>query len=179
MTRKSSYQKWFPRGLLLAAGVVVCIGGIAAPAYAVPGQTDAGTTQANVEISSAITLTGLTPAFTLTGVPGDTPTAPVTMTVTTNNFAGYVVTVAPQTATLAGAVPGNTTTIAIADLEVLGSDVDAIYQPLAFGTPTVVGTKAAPSAADGDVLGNTYQMEIPFIQPDTYSATLDYVATTL
>jgi hypothetical protein len=165
-----------------AAVAVAGIGLLAAPAGAVPGQTATGSTTGNVEVGSAITLTDLTPAFTITGTPGDTAAAaaPVTMTVTTNNFEGYAVTVEPQTANLTGAVPGNTDVIPVGSLEVSGpSQGDGNFAGLTFGTPTEVLTKAAASAELGDTVTNTYQMTVPFVQPDTYSVVLDYVATTL
>lgn len=45
--------------------------------------TSGGTTTANVVVGSTVTLSNLSPSFTLTGNPGDNPTSTVTMTVTT------------------------------------------------------------------------------------------------
>jgi len=151
----------------------------AAPALA---DTASGSTTANVEVSGAITLTGLTPAFTLTGVAGSTPTTagnPVTMTVTTNNFAGYNVTVVPAAANLIGAIPGNSDVIPANDLEVDGPAQGGAYAHLTYPTPLVVATKASASAAGGDLITNNYRITIPFVRPDTYTGTLNYVATTL
>lgn len=178
MTRRSSRQKWVPRGLLLAAGVAVALG-VAAPAGAVPGQQDTASTQANVVIDSAITLTDLTPSFTLTGIPGDTPTADVSMVVRTNNAAGYAVAVQPQTPTLNPTQPTTTDTIPIESLQVRGSDPAGAFIPLTYGAPTAVTVKPTASVEAGDPLTNTYRITIPFVQPDTYSATLDYIAITL
>lgn len=151
----------------------------AAPAQA---DTDTDSTIVNVEVSSAITLTNLTPSFTLTGAPGATVTTgatPVTMTVTTNNFAGYNVTVVPRTANLIPAGPGNTDVIPSNTLEVDGPAQGGDYVHLTFGTPLVVATKASASAPAGDPIINNYRITIPFVRPDTYTGTLDYVATTL
>ena len=162
-----------------AATAVSAIGYHAVPAVA---DTASGSTTANVEVSGSITLTGLTPAFTLTGVVGSTPTTgatPVTMVVTTNNFAGYNVSVVPAAANLVGAIPGNTDVIPANSLEVDGPVQAGVYAPLAFPTPLVVATKASASAPEGDTITNNYRITIPFVRPDTYSGTLNYVATTL
>jgi hypothetical protein len=179
MTRRPSRQKWIPRGLLLATGVIVAMGAVMTPASAVPGQQDTGQTQANVSVDSAITLTNLTPSFTLTGIPGDTPTADVSMVVTTNNAAGYAVVVQPQTPALEPTQAGNTDSIPIDRLQVRGSDPAGAFIPLTYGAPTAVTVKPTPSAEGGDPLTNTYRMTIPFVTPDTYSATLEYIAVTL
>ncbi|WP_243407979.1 hypothetical protein [Frankia canadensis] len=153
---------------------------MASGANAVPGQTATQSTTANVVVGSSITLTNLAPSFSLTGNPGETvtTTVPVTMTVSTNNNEGYAVTVAPRTATLNPATPGNTGTIPIGNLRVRQAGTTP-FSPLTFGTPVQVHTQATPSAELGDTITNDYQITIPFVIPDTYSAVLDYVATTL
>lgn len=170
---------------MLAIGALVALSAAAstvgaATAYAAPGQTDTGSTTANVEVGSAITLTNLTPAFTLAGVPGETPTAPVTMTVTTNNAAGYSVTVTSETATLDPPAGTNTDSIPIGSLEVQGTTQGATWAAMVSGAATLeTHTKATPSAEAGDDLTDNYRMLIPFVEPDTYTAVLDYVAITL
>lgn len=169
------------RGLVVTAGVATVVGVMATGASAVPGQTATQSTTANVVVGSSITLTGLVESFALTGNPGETVTnavPPVTFTVATNNNEGYAVTVEPQTATLNPATPGNTSTIPIGNLQVREAGTTA-FTPLTFGTPVQVHTQATPSAEAGDTLTNDYQITIPFVIPDTYSAVLDYVATTL
>lgn len=162
---------------------MVGIGLLATPAGAVPGETDTGSTTANVDIATAITLTNLTAAFTLSGIPGDVATtgaSPVSMRVTTNNAEGYSVTVQPAAATLVGALPGNTDTIAATALQVSGPKQGAgVFAPLTVATATEVTNKITPSVVAGDVQTNAYRMTIPAIAPDTYSVTLNYVATTL
>ena len=165
--------------LCLVAAAAANAVGSSTPAFA---DTAAGTTTANVEVTSSITLTDLTPSFTLTGAPGTTPTTganPVTMTVTTNNFAGYNVTVVPDAVNLTPAVPGNTDVIPSNDLEVDGPAQAGTYAHLTFGAPLIVAAKASASAPAGDSITNNYRITIPFVRPDTYSGTLDYVATTL
>jgi hypothetical protein len=162
-----------------AATALTTLGYHAAPALA---DSDSGKTIANVHVTGSIALTDLTPSFTLTGQPGSTPTTganPVTMTVLTNNFAGYNVTVVPETVNLTGAIPGNPDVIPSSALEVDGPAQGGAYVHLAFGSPVVVATKASASAPGGDTIVNNYRITIPFVRPDTYSGTLDYVATTL
>jgi len=151
--------------------------GTGAPAIAA---SDTGSTTVGVEVGSSITVSGLTPSFTLTGNPGDVATTvtPVSMTITTNNFAGYTVTVEPATATLTGAIAGNTDTIPASDLEVADSVVGT-FAPLIFGTPVTVFTQATASAPTGDAVAENYRLTIPFVRPDTYTGTLNYIATTL
>jgi hypothetical protein len=162
---------------LSVAGVMFATVVVGAPARA---DNASGDTQANVSVTGAITLTELTGAFTLSGIPGAVVEnlGAVTMRVTTNNFAGYAVTVAPLAADMTGATAGNNDTIPTSDLNVrlTGSGT---YNPLAFGTPLEVDRKTSASAPSGDPISNDYKITIPFVQPDTYTATLEYVATTL
>ena len=85
----------------------------------------------------------------------------------------------PSTLNLTGAISGNTDVIPSNDLEVSGPAQGGAFVHLAFGTPTVVATKASASAAGGDTITNDYRITIPFVRPDTYTGTLNYVATTL
>jgi hypothetical protein len=142
-------------------------------ASAAPG----GSTVANVGVDSGITMTGLTPSFLLTGTPGQTVTGlnEVTFNVETNNPTGYSVTVQSQTASMAPAGAGNLDTIPIAALTVRESN-STLFTPLSTGTVTV-HTQAGRSANGGDALSNDFRIRIPVVNADTYSATLDYVAT--
>ena len=167
----------------LSAGVglvatVMAVG--AGTANAAPGEISPGASQANVVVSSAIALTGLTPSFTLTGLPGATVlgTGAVTMNVQTNNLAGYSVTVESATSTLVATAAGNTDAIPIGALSVREGGTTA-FTPLSATTPTAVHTQATRSAEAGDTITNDYQVVIPFVNEDTYTTTLDYVATTL
>jgi len=163
------------RGLVttaVAAALVTGMGGMASA-----GTT--GSTTGNVAVTSAISLTGNTTSFILTGVPGSAPAnaAAVTYSVTTNNLAGYTVTVQAAAATLAPTAFGNTDSIPIAALSVSG-DTPGTYTPVST-TAQVVHAKATRSAEAGDTLTDGYQVVIPFVNQDTYHVTLNYVATTL
>ncbi|WP_218158700.1 hypothetical protein [Streptosporangium canum] len=163
----------------LVAGVALSMGETSSAAKAAPGDTDSDATVANVVVTGAITLTNLTSSFTLTGSPGQTvDTAdPVDFTVTTNNFAGYTVTVFPAAGELLGTA-GNPETIPTGSL-LVERIPGGPFVPLARGTPVEVFRKTAPSAADGDDFSHDYRITIPFVRPDTYSGTINYVATTL
>jgi hypothetical protein len=163
-------------GFLAVAGAAALVTGSAAPAQA---DTSPGSTTAHVQVSSEILLTGLTPSFTLAGDPGDTVTsvAPVTMTVTTNNFTGYSVTVGPAVVALTGATVGNTDTIPSSALQVKETAAGT-YANLGINAPVTVFTKATASAPTGDPISTTFRITIPFVQPDTYSGAVNYIATT-
>jgi hypothetical protein len=165
-------------GMAMAA---VLPAGQALAATAAPSATSPGTTTANVVVGGAILLSNLTSSFILSGVPGDTPVevGAVTMNVFTNNASGYNVTVLAESADLAGTSP-NTDTIPAADISVEETGAGA-YQALSNGLADVVYTQDTRSAAaPGDPLSNDYEFNtpIPDVITDTYSATLDYVATT-
>ncbi len=168
-----------------AAVAVVCTA-VSVAAATVPGSGVASaadatdSTTANVVVGGVITLTALSNSFTLSGNPGQTVTTatPVTMTVTTNNATGYSVTVEPASPDLTGALPGNTDTIPTTLLQVRETGGGA-FTALDPTTPTQVFTSNTPSAADGDTISNDYQITIPFVQPDTYSGTLNYIASTI
>ncbi|GAA3200063.1 hypothetical protein [Actinocorallia longicatena] len=155
----------------------------AAPLSPVSADTDAGNTIVTVQVDTAITLTALTSSFALTGIPGETPTTgatPVTMTVTTNNLAGYNVTVQAAAANLVGALaPTNTDVIPVSSLQVDGPVQGGTYASISNTTPLVVATKPAASAVGGDEIDNNYRITIPFVEPDSYTGTLNYIATTL
>jgi hypothetical protein len=173
-------------GVGLTAALAV---GLAGTAFAQPGiDTPPGSTEGNVEVTSSITLSALTPSFLLTGIPGATQTGngAVTYNVQTNNTAGYAVTVQGMSATMAG-TGANTDTIPIGAVSVKESSgavntTNAAYKAVTVGSQQI-HTQATRSIAGvggvGDALSNDYQVVIPFVNSDTYTATLDYVATTL
>lgn len=161
-------------GGLVATAALVATGAVAANAATSPGTTDA-----HVAVETAISLTGLTPEFTLTGAPGAvvTQAGAVSYNVQTNNVAGYTVSVQAAAATLAPALPGNTASIPVASLQV-GNFAD-VLTPLSASAPVVVHSQSAASLEAGDALSDDYSITIPFVPADTYTVTLDYIATTL
>jgi hypothetical protein len=155
--------------LVLGAAGVAFSGGAANAA-------DNQNTTANATVQSGITLTALTPSFTLTGTPGATvnTVAAVTYNVETNNVDGYTVTVQSASAAMAPATP-NGDTIPIADLTVRESGGGS-FAPVTTGT-VIVHSQAGRSSNGGDNLSTDFRMRIPTVKDDTYTATLNYLAT--
>jgi hypothetical protein len=164
------------RTVLTTATAAAFIGLAGVSASAAPGDDSADTVVANVGVNSSITLSGLTGQFTLNGLPGDTVAEEdaVSFNVNSNNVGGYNVTVQSETATLAA----NTDAIPIGALGVRTAGA-AAYTPVSSTAPFIINTKAARSAAGGDDYSHDYTVDIPFVADDTYTATLDYVATAL
>ncbi|GLZ42378.1 hypothetical protein Acsp05_60020 [Actinokineospora sp. NBRC 105648] len=142
--------------------------------------TDPRCTTSTGLAARTLTLSGLTPSFTLTGLPGSTVSADgvVTMTVTTNSSSGYAVTVRATGAVLAPATPGNTASIPVGLLGVRENGAGE-FRGLSADTPLVVHQQGTPSGPQGDAVSNDYRIQIPFIESDTYSVTLEYIAGAL
>ena len=157
--------------LLLGLGLAASEGGAARA-----GTT--GSTTANVTVPSSITLSSLTSSFTLTGNVNTTVSqnGAVTMNVLTNNLTGYSVTVQAAAANLTGS-NGNPDTIPIADLKVRETGGVA-FTALSNVTALPVHTQVTASGGSGDSISNDYQVAVPNVRADTYSVTLNYVAST-
>lgn len=172
------------RSVLRVVGVAGTVAGLVmagtVAASAATGDTSTDTTVAKVQVTTAIALTGLTPEFTLVGLPGATVTGngEVTMNVATNNLAGYSVTVQSRTSTLVATAPGNLDSIPIGALSVRETNVTG-FTAMSELVPATVHSQTTRSAQGGDTISNDYQVVIPFVNEDTYTATLDYIATTL
>lgn len=161
-------------GGLAAVGTgLALVGSVAGPALA----ASTGSTIANASVLSTVTLSGLTPSFTMAGDPSTTVTAPsaVAMTVTTNNRTGYTVSV-QAAATMAPVTAGNTDSIPIANLKVKETGSAGGYTSLSATTPVTVHSQAGKSLSTGDPVSNDFQLAIPFVNSDTYRVTLNYVA---
>ncbi|WP_410816491.1 putative Ig domain-containing protein [Micromonospora sp. 050-3] len=143
------------------------------------GGGGAACTATVVVAAQSITLSGLPAGFTLTGRPQQVVGQPeaVTMTVTTNSPTGYAVTVRGLAPELVGANPENPYTIPIENLRVRESGT-SVFRGLSDVTPVVVHRQSGPSAPGGDAIGNDYEVSIPAVVADEYSATLEYVAIT-
>jgi hypothetical protein len=175
MPRSQSRFKLIGGLALLFAGLAIAssAGGAAMAA------SDTGNTTANVTVASTITLSSLTGSFTISGNPGatSTKTSAVSMNVLTNNLTGYQVTVKAASTTLTGST-GNTDTLPVTDLKVRESG-GVTYAPLNAVTSAIVHSQLTRSGSSGDTITNDYQVDIPFVNADTYSVTLNYVASTI
>jgi hypothetical protein len=167
--------------LAVSTGLAAAGLGIAAlaavPAYAV--LTSPGTTTANVGVANTITLSGLTAAFTLSGAPATTQTGltAVTMNVKSDNRTGYNVTVQAAAATMAGATIGNLDTIPVSALTVRNTKTGGAYTAISTLSAATVANSAVRSPVGGDTINNDYQVVIPWVNADTYSVTLNYLAS--
>lgn len=167
--------KPFPR---LLGGALLCLATAVAQTPPARGAPLAGTTTATAAVAAAITLSDLTPSFTLTGDPGTTVTLPgaVTMRVTTNNRTGYSVTVQAAAATLSPATAGNSDSIPVENLKVKDKPATA-YRALSAATAVPVHSQSTRSSSSGDVISNDFQLVVPFVNADSYSVVLNYVAS--
>ena len=166
-------------GIVATAAIALFLGGMGATASA--AQTSGEPTTANAVVSTGITMTGITSNVTLTGAPGATVTSavPVAYNVETNNVAGYAVTVGATAATLLPPLPlVNTDSIPITALTIREGSTGN-YTPLSSSTPVPVHTQHGRSVDQGDLWSTSFEMRIPTVNADTYSTTLNYVATTL
>ena len=123
-----------------------------------------------------LSLSGLAPSFTLTGLPNSTVSqnGAVTMTVTTNSTTGYFVTVQAHADSLIGATPGNNAVVPLGSLRVRESG-SSLFRALSATSPLVVHQQSGPSGPGGDGVSNDFQVQIPDVPSDTYSGTLDYI----
>ncbi|MET8143648.1 hypothetical protein ABZU32_25380, partial [Sphaerisporangium sp. NPDC005288] len=141
------------------------------------GGTDNRCADTVTEVAQSITLSALPDGFTLTGLPDTTVRGDgvVTMTVVSNSPGGYNVS-ARATSTVLTA-PGTNATIPVSALSVRETGTTG-FQTLSATTPVVVHQQAGPSAQNGDLLSNDYEVDIPFVPSGRYSTTIEYVATT-
>ncbi|HWO61025.1 MAG TPA: hypothetical protein VNO31_13445, partial [Umezawaea sp.] len=142
------------------------------------GGTDPACSSSITKIALAITLTDLSPSFTVTGPPGTTVTTDgaTTMTVVTNSPGGYSVSVRAKTETLTGTTPGNSDTIPIGSLGVRESGTST-YSPMST-QGQVVHQQDRPSAPGGDAVSSDFRVDIPFVTSDSYSVELEYIVST-
>jgi hypothetical protein len=126
-----------------------------------------------------ITLSGLTPSFTLTGLPNSTVglDEAVGMTVTTNSTTGYQVSVQGTGGSMTPQTPNNASEIAIDQLRVRESGT-SLFRSISASFALIVHQQSTASSPYGDAVSNDYEISIPFVDSDTYSTELEYVATT-
>ena len=179
LSRTEHGRRVVRRTLALTAASGLLVVAAQLPASAAPGDVSTDTVDANVGVTSAISLTGLTSSFSLNGLPGATVEGldAVGYTVTTNNVGGYTVTVQADSPTLDPTVnQGNDDTIPIENLQVRAGDTGA-YTALSDTNALTLRDQDTRSAAGGDDYADDYQVDIPFVADDVYRATLTYVAT--
>ena len=99
------------------------------------------------------------------------------MTVTTNSPTGYFVGVSALGPELMPATSGNPDRIPVSNLRVRRTG-DTAFASLVDGSAVLLYIQPGPSLPTGDPLSNDYQVDIPFVRPDGYTITLEYVAMT-
>jgi hypothetical protein len=163
--------------LVLSTGLGVVGIGIAALAATPVYAATTGSTTANATVNSSVTLSGLSPNFTIAGAPLTTATglSAVTMNAKTNNKTGYNVTVQAAAATMTGAIAGNTDTIPVSALSVRNTTTGGAYTAISNTASVQVANTTAKSTSGGDTVNNDYQVAIPWVNADTYSVTLNYI----
>ncbi|MGJ6962645.1 putative Ig domain-containing protein [Streptosporangium sp. G11] len=142
------------------------------------GGTDPGCSVVIAVTPTSITLINLTSDFTMAGLPDSTVRniGAVSMTVITNSFDGYIVTVRADSAELTSNEPGNTATIPVGNLRVRENGTSE-FHTISRTTPVLVHEQDVPSSPSGDAIVNDFEADIPFVLVGSYSATLTYVAT--
>lgn len=145
----------------------------------VDGTTDPLCSAITTVAAASVSVSGVTESFILTGQANTTvgSDGAVTLTVRSNNPGGYVVAIQATEPSLTGADPANTMTIGVDQLRVRESGTSA-FQPLSADESVVVHQQAAESAPLGDAISNDFEVAIPFVQPDSYSTTLEYIVST-
>ena len=126
-----------------------------------------------------LTLSGLTPSFSVTGTPNSqvAQDGAVVMTVFTNSATGYLVSVRAVSDRLTAATPGNDESIPVGLVNVRGDAQRGEFVPLSEDTPVVVENRIGASSPGGDAVSNDYRVDIPFVTPDTYTGTLEYIVS--
>jgi hypothetical protein len=161
-------------GVTVSAAVIA--GSMVGASPALAQTDDTAQTEANIEVQEGITIT-VDADFTIAGPAGAiaTTTVPVEFTVT-NNEGGFTVDVLADTANLEPVDPlTNPDVIPFTDLEIDSIDA-AAFVPLSSVTPVTIYTSLV-AAPTGDTQATDYQIDMPFVTPDTYSGTITYTAT--
>ena len=161
--------KTLQQRLLTTGGTLLVTGGLgAASLFGVPALAADAPVQLDAVVGNAISLSANAPSVSLAGVPGTNATASSGLVATSNNAAGYRVTVAANNAALLG-TGTNTNTIAVSNLSVGGSAASVL--------PVQIHNQITKSAAGGDAIPVNYAMTMPHVNADTYSVGLTFTAT--
>jgi hypothetical protein len=162
-----------------AAGLALTVTGfaLAASGTSPVGAAPDGKSKAKVGVGNTIAMSGLTASFTLEADPSETVAAPgaVQLNVKTNNPSGYVVSVKADTEDLTGADANNPDTIPVSALLVTSAPV-ATDEELDASVAKTVGQRPDRTSQTGDTITNDYEMSVPWVNADTYSVSLDYIA---
>lgn len=178
-------KRTFKRGItgvaaagLLTGGIGLAVLGSAGPASAAACTQTGTCTMASVTIASQTTITDNTPAITFASPvslpsPAEPGSAPVSLTVSTNDTLGYQVSVHPNTPNLMGDATG-THLIPVTNLTVTGNTGGTQSFPANGSAITPVDKSSTISGGSGDALSDAYTLTVPNVPADTYRVELDY-----
>lgn len=159
-----------PQRMLTTGGSLLLAGGLAAAMFAgAPALAQTAPVTAEATVENAISLTANDATVALTGVPGAATTASSGLVATSNNAAGYNVTVLAGAANMAG-TGTNTDVIPVGDLSVGGFAANST-------TAATIHTQALKSADAGDAIPVPYALTMPHVNADVYSVGLTFTAT--
>ena len=169
------------RTTVAVSAVALFVAGMGATASAAPG---GDSTSVSVTVASVLDLTITSQPFVLNSAAGAVVSLPaaVAYTVTSNNLAGYNVTVAAAADVLTGAsATDGTDTIPVGAMTVtqagsLATGAQIVTGPT-LAAPVELHTQAVRSASTGDLFTNDYSITIPNVTADVYAVALDYVLT--
>lgn len=192
----------FKRALVLTTLAAGALSAAAGPALAQTPPGGGGNVAATVSIPSTLSFTLADSAFSLTGSPGAASNVgTVHWSITTNDGAGWAVTVKAASASMAG-TGSNHATIPISDVAVLPASQNLMngwITPPSFGnwapaqelsSSTAFTTDASSSPTSGTLAAFDYYaipgagtlsggdggQDIPSVPADSYSDTIAYVA---
>lgn len=190
------------RALITGALALTALGTAASPALAQTPPGGGGNVAATVTIPSTLSFTLADSAFSLTGSPGAASNVgTVHWSITTNDGAGWAVTVKAASASMAG-TGSNHASIPVSDVAVLPASqnmVNGWTTPPSFGnwapaqelsSSTALTTDASSSPTSGTLAAFDYYaipgagtlsggdggQDIPSVPADSYSDTIAYVA---
>ena len=155
-------------GVVLAAAGLMILGSHGPSAGAAP-------TQANAPVAGVVGFVS-DPTATVdllngsaAGAPGDVVSANVAMTVESNK--AYIVTVQAQGPAMTSSTTGDTIPIGSLNTTVPGGGTAAVSDLAAV---TVASSPTKSARPNGDAITNTLSLELPWVEPGTYSVDLEY-----
>lgn len=161
------------RGSLALAMGAATLGMMGGPASA--ADSPVGGITVSVAVLDGLTLSMVDTGIWLVGAPGADARDGLDYKVETNNPTGFTVAVHATSPTLVGS-ENSLNTIPMSVLKV--RDEDGAYVDVSQEAVTVY-RQSVESADGGEELITDFQMLIPVVMPDTYTGTLDYIASGL
>ncbi|MFJ6943185.1 hypothetical protein ACISU4_00735 [Streptomyces wuyuanensis] len=162
--------------MLIAGGLMLVVSGGAATAESALAPR---ATASAVLRQQPITMSGLTPGFSLAGSPNQVVfrEGAVTLRVRTPDRDGYSVSVRAENPAMRPVRGRNPDRIPVERLAVRKTGTET-FQSLSSSSAVTVHVQTTRSAPRGDDLSTDYRVSIPFVRSDSYRVILTYTATT-